>query len=483
LEIAGWQSFAYFGPALALLVSAAVVALLACFRRLDRSELGELAILGASVSVLLASRLAGSGEVWIFERTLIVDGFAIFFTIVVGVATMASLWISLESPPPDRRDHGWSCALILLSSVGLVLLAGAANLWMAYLAVELASLGLWTLWLAQSSDPPTRARRAAAVGASLAMLCAVAWLAGFAQSADYERIHAGLALVGSGARVPLAIAVGAMLLALPSRVLVAAWGRADRESPALDALVAVGFAAVGLAFSTRLLLAVLSTRALGGRWAEQPGPDWSWLVGICAAAAMTIGNLGALRERSVRRVLVATAAAHLGYALLAVASATDAGLQAALFYVVASGLPTIGAFHVAALIERARGSDDLASCRGLLRGGGWTLGTPLGLFLLSLAGLPGLVGFPGKLQVLQAAGASSRGGFVAVALLNYGLGFVAYWRVIHRMLERTDVASPLRLRAYDTCLMASLGGAVVGLGLHHTPLLELVSRSVHLLPR
>ena len=354
LEIAGWQSFAYFGPALALLVSAAVVALLACFQRLDRSELGELAILGASVSVLLASRLAGSGEVWIFERALIVDGFAIFFTIVVGVATVASLWISLESPPPASRDHGWSCALILLTAVGLDLMAGAANLWMAYLAVELASLGLWTLWLAQSSDPPTSARRAAAVGASLAMLGAVAWLAGFAQSADYELVHARLAGVGSVARVPLAIAVGAMLLALPSRVLVAGWGRADRESLALDALVAVGFAAVGLAFSTRILLPVLSTRAAGGRWAEQPGPDWAWLVGACAAAAMTIGNLGALRERSVRRVLVATAAAHVGYALLAVASATDAGLQAALFYVVASGLSAIGAFHVAALIERAR---------------------------------------------------------------------------------------------------------------------------------
>ncbi len=405
MEIGAWQSFQYFGPELALLVTAAAVALLARFRRLDRVELGELAILGAAVSVFLAARLAGWGEVWIFGRTLIVDGFALFFKIVVAIATVAVLWISLESPPPARRDHGWACAVVLLTALGLDLMASAASLWMGYLAVELASLGLWTLCLAQGGVAPTRARCAVAVGTSLAMLCGVAWLAGFSRSADYEVVHARLLELGSTGRAPLAlaVAVGAVLLAFPSRVLLAAWGRADRESPALDAFVAVGCAAAGLAFSIRLLLPVLSSHAAAGRWTEQPGPDWTWLVGTCAAAAMTIGNLGALRERSLRRLLAATAAAHVGYALLAVSSATDVGLEAALFYVVASGLSALGAFHVAALVERARGSDDLAACSGLLRGAGWPVGVGLGAFLLSLAGVPGLVGFPAKLHVLRAA--------------------------------------------------------------------------------
>jgi NADH-quinone oxidoreductase subunit N len=416
---------------------------------------------------------------------LIVDGFAIFFTIVVGVVTVAILWISLETPPPASRDHGWTCALVLLVALGLDLMVSAATLWMGYLAVELASLGLWTLALSHGAGAPTRLRRAGAVCGSLVMLCGVAWLAGFSRSADYELVHAGLASLGSTGRTSLglAVAVGAVLLAFPSRVLVAACGRADRGSPALDAFVAVGCAAAGLAFSIRFLLPVLSSRAGAGRWAEQPGPDWTWLVGTCAAAAMTIGNLGALREPSVRRLLTATAAAHVGYALLAVCSATDEGLEAALFYVVASGVAALGAFHIAALVERARGSDDLSACRGLLRGPGWPLGLALGAFLLSLAGVPGLVGFPAKLHVVQAVLARAFEGLAGLALLNCGLGLVAYSRVICRMLQRADPASVVRLRAYDACFVASLGAAVIGLGVHEEPLLGLARRSILLLPR
>jgi NADH-quinone oxidoreductase subunit N len=483
LEITGSQSLVYFGPELALFVTAAVVGVLARFRRLDRSEIGELAILGASVSVFLAARLAGWGEVWIFERTLVVDGFAILFTILVGIVTVAILWISLESSPPASGDHGWLCAMILLAALGLDLMAAVANLWMAYLAVELASLGLWALSLAQAGEPPGGVRRASAVGASLVMLCGVAWLAGFSQSADYELVHAGLAGIGSAARVPLAAAVAAVLLAFPCRALVAAWGRTDRASPALDALVAVGFAAAGLAFSVRILLPVLSTRAAAGRWVEQPGPDWTWLLAVCAAAAMSIGNLGALRERSVRRMLVATAAAHLGYALLGVASATDAGLRAALFYVVASGLAALGAFHAAALVERSRGRDDLEAYRGLLHGSCWPVGIGLGAFLLSLAGVPGFIGFPAKLHVFQAAAESGFDGVVAAAILNIGLAGAAYGRVIRRMFERADDAAAVRIRAYDACFVAALAAGTVALGLHQAPLLELAKRSIHLLPR
>jgi NADH-quinone oxidoreductase subunit N len=482
LEITGSQSLVYVGPELALFVTAAVVGVLARFRRLDRSEIGELAILGASISVFLAARLAGWGEVWIFDRTLVVDGFAILFTMLVGIATVAILWISLESSPPASGDHGWSCVMILLAALGLDLMAAVANLWVAYLAVELASLGLWALSQAQAGGPAGGVRRASAVGISLGMLCGVAWLAGFSESADYELVHAGLAGIGSAATMPLAAAVAAVLLALPCRVLVAAWARRDRGSPALDALIAVAFAAGGLAFSVRILLPVLSTRVAAGRWAETPGPDWTRLVGVCAVAAMTIGNLGALREQSVRRVLVATAAGHVGYALLAVASATDTGLRAALFYLVASGLAALGAFHAAAVVERSRGSDALEAYRGLLRGSSWPVGMGLGLFLLSLAGVPGLVGFPAKLHVFQAA-ESSFDGMVPVALLNIGLAGAAYGRVMRRMLERGEEGAAVPIRAYDVCFVASLAVIAVTFGLHQAPLLALAQRSIHLLPR
>ncbi len=129
MEIGVAESFRYFWPEVALAVSALAVAALARLRRLDQSGLGELAILGAAVSVFLAARLAGWGEVWIFGRALVVDGFAVFFKIVIGLATVAVLWISLESAPFAAHREGDACALALVAALAPDGLASAASLW------------------------------------------------------------------------------------------------------------------------------------------------------------------------------------------------------------------------------------------------------------------------------------------------------------------------------------------------------------------
>jgi NADH-quinone oxidoreductase subunit N len=136
-----------------------------------------------------------------------------------------------------------------------------------------------------------------------------------------------------------------------------------------------------------------------------------------------------------------------------------------------------------ALVERSRGSDDLEAYRGLLYGSCWPVGIGLGAFLLSLAGVPGLVGFPAKLHVFQAAAESGFDGVAAVAVLNIGLAGAAYGRVIRRMFERADGEAAVRIRAYDVCFVAVLAAGTVALGLHQAPLLDLAKRSIHLLPR
>src|SRR5262249_2418587 len=143
----------------------------------------------------------------------------------------------------------------------------------------------------------------------------------------------------------------------------------------------------------------------------------------------------------------------------------------------------LGAFHATALVERSRGSGALDAYRGLLRGSSWPVGMGLGVFLLSLAGVPGLVGFPAKLHVFEAAADSGFDGIAAVALLTIALACSAYGRVIRRMLERADTCSVVRIRAYDACFVVSIGLVTVGLGMHQKPLLELATRSIHLLPR
>ena len=449
LEIAGSQSFAYFGPELALLRDGAVVALLARFRRLDRSELGELAILGASVSVLLAVAARGLGRGVDLRaragrrrlRDLVHD--------LVGIATVAILWISLESPPPASGDHGWSCALVLLDRSGSRPHGRrSANLWMAYLAVELASLGLWTLSLAQIERASRRsARRAAAVGASLAMLGAVAWLAGFAQSADYELVHARLAGVGFGRRECRSRSRSPRCCwrcraACSSRRgggRIASLSRSTRSSPWVSRPRAWRSRC---AFSCRCLSTRAAARALGG--AARPR------LGVARRRLRGCGDDHRQSRRAPRAVRAPRARRHGGRARRVRAARRGVGdrrrptgrsvLRGGLGVVGARRVSRRGAHRASAGQRRPRGLSGLAARWRL------ALGIGLGVFLLSLAGVPGLVGFPAKLQVLQAA-ASAPDGFVAVALLNIRPGVRRVWRVIRRMLERADVAPPVRIYA------------------------------------
>jgi NADH-quinone oxidoreductase subunit N len=483
MELDGWQSFAYFWPEAALAASALAVALLAALPRLDRSALGELAILGASLSVFFAARLAGWGEVWIFERTFAVDGFAVFFKILIGVTTVGVLWIALEPTPRVAARQGRACVLVLLAALGLDLMASAASLWVAFLAVELASLALWALL--HGARPVDRqrgpARGARAIGA--AMLCGVAWLAGFCQSADYEDVHRAVFELAAQSAGPLALALGAVVLASPLRALLSASGRESRQAPALDALVAIGFAAGGLALAMRLLFPVMSTPGAGGRWAHAPGLDWPRVLAAAAVGAMTVGNVGALRERSLRRLLVATAIAHVGYTLIALAAASDGGFQAALFYVASFCIAGLGAFHLAALIGTAKGSEALDAMAGLLRGRQAPVGIALGAFVLSLAGAPLLIGFRAKLHVFHSALDHGSSALAAVAGVNAVLSCCAYARVLLAMGGRDERGIGVRLSAYDASLAAALFVATVAFGIYEAPLFDLAGRSMQLLPR
>ena len=481
MEVGAAQSFAYFWPEVALAVSALAVALLAGIERLDRSELGELAILGASLSVFFAARLAGWGEVWIFERTFAVDGFAVFFKILIGVTTVGVLWIALESPLLRSGHQGRACVLVLLAALGLDLMASAASLWIAFLAVELASRALWALLHEPEVDPAAAPRWSAVRG--VWMLCGVAWLAGFSQSGDYEDLHRAVFELAPQNPLLLALALSAVLLAFPLRILAAASGREPRQAAALDAFIAVGFTAAGLALSMRVLFPVLSTPGAAGRWTHAAGLDWPRMLSVASVAAMTVGNLGALREQSLRRLLVATAIAHVGYALVGVTAASDRGFQAALFYVASFCIPALGAFHLAALIGEAQGSEGFDAMRGLLRGRQMPIGIVLGVFLLSLAGVPPLIGFRAKLHVFGTAYDQGLGGLVVVGVINSCLSIVAYARALVAMRGRPTTRPPVRLSAYDASLAAALATATLGFGLYETPLFDLAGRSIHLLPR
>lgn len=482
MDLGPRQSLEYLSPEIALGVAALAVWWLGRFDRLDRTGLGEIAILGAALSVFLAARLSGWGEVWLLERLFLVDGLAVFFKILVGLAAVAVLWIWLESATVARE--GEVCALVLSAAVALDLMASAANLASAYLCVELASAALWGLThRAGPGDSRVRAAGAVAAAVSLLMLGAACWLAGFAGSPDYERIHRAIFDLAPDSPFAVACAAMAIVIALPARLWIATATRGAHVRAALAAFAALAFAAGGLALCMRLLFAVLSSPGADGGWMGPPGLDWRPPLTAAAVVAMTLGNLAGLRERSLPRLLAVCSIAQVGYALLGLAAATRAGLEATLLYLAATAPASLGAFHASALITRAAGREEIESCRGLLRVAGSSAGLALAVSLLSLSGLPPLAGFVGRRRLLGALLERGFEGVAAIAAVNSVLSLCVYGRVLRSLCAPAPGAPVPRWRLYDASFAGLLAAATVGLGVHPRPLLELAARSVQWLPR
>ena len=171
-------------------------------------------------------------------------------------------------------------------------------------------------------------------------------------------------------------------------------------------------------------------------------PGWASVIAVVAALSMVLGNLVAIVQSSVRRLLAYSAIAHAGYILLAILSHTQQSLAALLYYVVTYALATLGAFGVIAVVEKQTGGDQLSDFNGLSRRAP-VLSLCLFIFLLSLAGIPPLAGFFGKfyLFVSVLAATPESNGMLWLVILAIAMSAVSLYYYL-QVLKRMYVADP-----------------------------------------
>jgi NADH-quinone oxidoreductase subunit N len=235
-------------------------------------------------------------------------------------------------------------------------------------------------------------------------------------------------------------------------------------------LISIGTAAMhvfGDAHVMRFVVAIQAARM--PRFIGFATP-WSFALTILAVASMVLGNLAALAQRSVRRLLAYSAIAHTGYILLALAfsSRSHASEQAVLYYILTYGLTTIGAFGAVGAVERVSGSDQMDAFSGLHRRSPVLAAILLVLFL-SLAGIPPLVGFWAKFNLFAAVLGESRGvapfALVALAIVMSAVSLYYYLQVLKRAyvtpaLDDSKIAvHPVTLTAL---LFIALGVVMIG---------------------
>jgi NADH-quinone oxidoreductase subunit N len=360
-----------------------------------------------------------------------------FLKVVLLGLTVFTILISTSG---TFTDHvGEYLALLLLGTIGLMFLVSTVDLLLIFLALEFASLSLYILTAFNKHN--ARASEAALKyflfgGMSAAfLLFGFSLLYGISGSTSLPRIAAALAGQGLDPLVLVAIVTtvigfGFKVAAVPFHL----WAPDAYEGAPTSG---AAFIASGSKVASFSVLAKIFTLGFAGAAGSAVWhgalPGWTPVVAIVAALSMVLGNLTAIVQSSVKRLLAFSAIAHAGYMLLGVLSNTPASASAMMFYVITYALTVVGAFGVVAVVENATGGDTLAHFAGLSRRAPG-LSLCLLIFLLSLGGIPPLAGFIGKFLLFSAVVSTGDDlgllWLVILAIAMSAVSFYYYLRVL-----------------------------------------------------
>ena len=479
--------FYAFGPEAALVLGAlAVLGLdLTLFRRRTPGERLRLALWVASLAVLAAGvhvwRSGTPGPV--YGGVLILDHLAVATRLGVLVLTLLTLGVARGAVVP--RQPAEYVAVMLFASTGLLLMAAAQQLLLVFLALELASLSLYVIAGFDRSRPDS-----AEAGlkyflfggmAAAFLLFGFSLIYGVTGSIELPQIAAQLAVQGSNPLLSIALVMvlvgfGFKTAAAPFHL----WAPdVYQGAPAPSAaLVASASKFAGFTLFTRLLWPGLSAAA-GSVSSFRAAPGWLPAVAVIAAASLLLGNLVALAQSNIRRLLAYSAIAHSGAMLLGVMAAGRAGPAPLFYYASTYGLATVGAFGVISAVERGGRCESISDLAGLHRRSP-LLAACLAVFILSLAGIPPLAGFFGKFTVFAAAirlgGIAAPAG--ALAVLAIALSAVAlyyYLIVLKQALVAPPAADapPIKVPPATALALVAAAGLIVWFGLSPGQLLGL----------
>jgi len=398
-------------------------------------------LLGAALA-LVATRFTVLDQPLGYSGLFRADSFNLFVHLIVCGAAFLAILGSVGYFRRDDLDSAEFCALILFATAGMGVMAGAHELLTAFIGLEMSSISSYVL-ASYRRDAP-RSNEAAMKYFLLGSFATAFFLYGIALSfgaTGTTRLDQLVPLANDSSHTLLKIGLGFIFVGLAFKVAAAPfqlWTPDVYEgAPApVTALLSTGPKAAAFALALRILASV-----------DAAAPLWFWALWVAAALTMFVGNLSAIVQTSVKRMLAYSSIAHAGYILVALTAAAatghpEEGIAAALFYLVSYALVKLGAFLIVAQLggpgERHVEIEDLT---GLSRRQP-VVAACLSLFLLSLLGLPVTAGFLGKFYVFSAALNSNLIWLTILLAINSVIGSYYYLRVIVAMYMREPSHEP-----------------------------------------
>jgi len=387
--------------------------------------------------------------------------------VIVGLGLVAVVFASESFPETHFAE---ALSLVLFSTVGMMLLTGTEDLLMIFLALELTSIPLYILaaFAKESRSSAEAGLKYFLIGSvsTAFLLYGLSLIYGVTGSTNLQVIARF-----SGTPDPLLIA-GIVLTLAGFAFKVAAvpfqlWAPDVYEGAptAAAALIASGSKVAGIFILARILAAGLGDWAGSAGWGQFL-PGWAPVLALMAAASVLLGNIAALVQSNVKRLLAYSAIAHGGYLLIGLSSAGPESMAAVLFYVVVYALTTAGAFGVVAIVEKQRGGSRLADFDGLAKSSP-VLALCLLVFFISLAGIPPLAGFFGKFYLFTAA--LGNPSLVWLVILAVAMNAVSLYYYLIVLKHAFVFPAPEGIRPANApasgFLVAALALAVLAIGL------------------
>ena len=446
-------------PELVIALTLIIVLVFDLFDSISKTVLGWMTIVGAGIALWVSIQMHQAGTVGAqFNEMFKVDSFSLFFNIIFLVSTILVVLISMSYLDRGDRKQGPYYLLILLATLGMMLMAAGNELIIVFLGLELMSLSLYVLagYFRESPASSEAGMKYLLLGAfaSAFFLYGIALIYGGTGTTSVPAIAEAITAENKS---PLLLA-GMFLLVVGFGFKVAIvpfhqWAPDVYEGAptTIAAFISAGPKAAGFAAFLRIFMEALPNLQV----------EWSGVLILLAMLTMTVGNVIAIAQTNIKRMLAYSSIAHAGYVLIGLAAANDDGISSAMFYLLIYCVMNIGAFGAVILAKTEDGENLMISDYAGLGTRKPLLAIFMTVMLLSLAGFPPTAGFFGKFYIFKSAVGSELYLLVIVGAINTAISAFYYLRVVVTMYMR-EPEEELEFTPYASTLVVGLIIAAVG---------------------
>jgi len=440
------KSLAYFWPELILSGTILIAIVVDLIYRRNRSYKVAYWVLAGAVITGLVILTGHSNQVQsLFMNTVALDPFAQFFKVLILLATILVILVSLNSKELKLYRIGEYYSILAILAFGLFLIVSATDLLMVYLALEVASLMSFFLagYLKSARSSSEASLKYVIYGAfsSGIMLFGLSILFGLTGSTQFGAIRVAIAGLEGSANLALILASVFILAGFGYKISAVPfhfWTPDVYEgSPtSITAYLSVAPKAAGFALLIRFFNQVFTdnTSLTALNWTSLSGVQWPQLIAVLSVATMTLGNIVAIQQSSVKRMLAYSSIAHAGYMMMGLTVLSSQGIFGIMIYLVMYLFMNLGAFFIVIFVESELGDASYGTFKGL----GWKMpfvGVAMTLFMVSLTGLPPTAGFIGKFYLFAALIKAGPGFYwlAVVGVINSVVSLYYYFRVVKSM--------------------------------------------------